>query len=202
MSANPHAAQLVTAIDELLSGLHVYRKLPRPSTRDYDELVEERHRKVTHLAVAAGFDLPPGLAGAGFRVRNPFDIAAWPPNPPPNWRSPNANAGEALEGALRDLQAKARAASELQAATLGPKPERSESAPTLDERALALFFADCNRTKTQIAHLLGLKNVQSLSPQRCPKLHQAMEACRAANASPPRGTKDAEGNLEAWDEGE
>jgi hypothetical protein len=74
---------------------------------------------------------------------------------------------------------------------------------TLDARALALFFVDRSRTKTDIARLLNLRNVQSLSPQRCPKLDDAMKAWREANAGPPiRGSKDKDGNLEAWDEDE
>jgi hypothetical protein len=78
---------------------------------------------------------------------------------------------------------------------------RETSHLTLDEKALALFFAEPSRNKTEIARLLKLKNVQSLSPKRCPKLHDAMKAWREANGSNPvRGTKDKQGNLEAWTE--
>jgi hypothetical protein len=72
--------------------------------------------------------------------------------------------------------------------------------PTLDERALALFLADPTRTKATISVLLGLKNPQSLSPRRCPKLATAVKAYRAENARAiPRGSKGNDGGIEAYD---
>jgi hypothetical protein len=161
MSANPHAAPLVTAIDELLSGMHIYRKLPRPSTIDFHELVEERHRKVTHLALAAVFDPPPGLAGAGFSVWNPFNTAAWPPNPPPGWRSPNSNAGEAIERALRALQTRARTAASVPStpavqSRAGVREARDSTSP--EERCLSALLAHRadNWSAQQFADHLGI----------------------------------------------
>jgi hypothetical protein len=84
-----------------------------------------------------------------------------------------------------------------------PSPvHKNGQAQTLDVRALALFFADKNRSKKEIADLLG-KRTQSLSPERCPQLDTAMKAWRSANANArPRGSKDRDGNIEAWDEDE
>jgi hypothetical protein len=81
-----------------------------------------------------------------------------------------------------------------------PQPPRAKGT-TRDEEALALFLADTSRTKTDLARQLELKNPQSLSPKRCPKLTQAMRAWREANAGQKiRGTKDKDGNLEAWED--
>jgi hypothetical protein len=78
----------------------------------------------------------------------------------------------------------------------------SQQEPSLDERALALFFADRSRTKKEIASLLGVQT-QSICPSRCPRLDQAMQAWRAANSRQrPHGSKDKDGNVEAWDEDE
>jgi hypothetical protein len=86
-----------------------------------------------------------------------------------------------------------------------PPPEESPEL-SLDARALALFIADTRRKKTDIAKLLRLRNSQSLAPKRCPKLSAAMRAHRAADPDRRRvrGSKDREGNLEAYreDEGE
>jgi len=70
---------------------------------------------------------------------------------------------------------------------------------SLDARALALFLDDTRRRKKDIARLLGLKNTQSLAPARCRRLDAAMRAHRAPDPEPVRGTKDRDGNLEAWD---
>lgn len=77
---------------------------------------------------------------------------------------------------------------------------------TLDEQAVAIFVSRKGRvTKKEIARILvetGVRTTcheKSLTPKRCPKLHQATQAYRAAN-NPPRGSKDAEGNLEAWED--
>jgi len=69
---------------------------------------------------------------------------------------------------------------------------------TLDERALAFFVADRTRSKTQIAKLLGLKNTQSIAPDRCPRLHAAMQACKALDL--PNGSKSKDGTIEAWED--
>jgi hypothetical protein len=73
---------------------------------------------------------------------------------------------------------------------------------SLDARAVAVFLEHPNWTKKQIAEALGLKATQSLSPERCRKLDAAMHAASAKlDPSKPfrRGSKDSEGNLEAWD---
>lgn len=80
--------------------------------------------------------------------------------------------------------------------TPNPAPRSKLS---LDLQALAVFFEDRNRKIKDIARILGLKNTQSLAPKRCPELHKVMKACRAENA-PPRGSKDRDGNIEAWGE--
>jgi hypothetical protein len=73
---------------------------------------------------------------------------------------------------------------------------------SLDARALALFLDHTDWTKKKIADALGCHE-KSLSPRRCPRLTAAI----AAHKSPidpdrprPRGSKDSEGNLEAWTE--
>ena len=78
----------------------------------------------------------------------------------------------------------------------------SATATSLDARALALFVEDQTRTKTVIARILGKKSTQSICPARCPKLDAAMTAWRSRDPSQRvrRVSKDAEGNLEAWDD--
>ena len=83
-----------------------------------------------------------------------------------------------------------------------PKPTGADTSPpatSLDARALAIFIEDPSRKKRDIAKILGLKATQSLSPERCPKLDAAMRAYRAPDRR-IRGSKDADGNLEAWKE--
>jgi hypothetical protein len=74
---------------------------------------------------------------------------------------------------------------------------------SLDARALGLFVEDPNRTKKDIAKILRVRT-QSLAPSRCPKLDAAMRAYRAPDPGLVRGSKDRDGNLEAFceDEGE
>lgn len=77
------------------------------------------------------------------------------------------------------------------------KEKDAPKGPSLDARALALFIEDRSRKIKDIAKLLGKKNTQGLSPQRCPKLHAAMRAWKAPDRR-VRGTKDGQGNLEAY----
>lgn len=69
---------------------------------------------------------------------------------------------------------------------------------SLDAKALAVFIEHPDWKKTQIAAHLKT-NPKSLAPKRCPKLTAAIAAHKAPLA--PRGSKDRNGNLEAWDEG-
>jgi hypothetical protein len=159
MSAD-YAAQLVAVIDKLLDDLHVYRRLPRPTIRDSDELVL-LHRNVTHLALAAGFAPPPSMAESGLKICNPHDIKNWPPNPPPDWRSPNSHAGVAWEGAMRDLQAQARAATAVPstpATDCVAGVSAAHDATTPKERCLAAILAHRadNWSARQLAGHLGI----------------------------------------------
>ena len=67
---------------------------------------------------------------------------------------------------------------------------------SLDIRALAIFLSNRTWSKKTIAEHLGC-NEKSLAPKRCP---MAQAAAIAAQAAPPslRGTKDANGSVEAW----
>jgi hypothetical protein len=73
--------------------------------------------------------------------------------------------------------------------------ERPSKATSIDARALALFIENRNLSKTEIAARLGLNNVQSLAPNRCPKLHLAIQAWRASEL--PRGSVNENGTIEA-----
>jgi hypothetical protein len=82
-----------------------------------------------------------------------------------------------------------------------PKPE-AKSDVSLDARAVGVFLDHPDWTKKRIAKLLGC-NEKSLCPERCPKLTAAI----AAHKSPIdpgrrrlRGSKDSDGNLEAWED--
>jgi hypothetical protein len=78
-----------------------------------------------------------------------------------------------------------------------------ERGATLDDIALGFFFADPTRDITAIAKLMKKKHTQSLAPDRCPKLHAAMKAYHeGCSTARPRGTKDDDGNMEAWDDEE
>lgn len=92
-------------------------------------------------------------------------------------------------GALKDVPSK-----------VGAKDAKE---PKLDARALALFIENPTMTKTEIAKKLELKNVRSLSRARCPQLNSAIAAHKAAidPGSTVRGSKDADGNLDAWIDG-
>jgi hypothetical protein len=86
----------------------------------------------------------------------------------------------------------------------GPPIEGKTTAKvSLDARAVGVFVAHPDWTKKQIADHLHC-NEKSLAPRRCPKLDAAMHAHKA-KIDPDRrrlhGTKDGEGNLEAWEEG-
>ena len=69
---------------------------------------------------------------------------------------------------------------------------------TNDTTALAIFTEDMSLTKTQIAERMGLKNVQSLAPARCPKLDAAMKAAKGNRNGFRKGTKGSDGSIEAW----
>lgn len=75
---------------------------------------------------------------------------------------------------------------------------------SLDARALAIFLEHLTWSKKQIAEHLRC-HPKSLAPRRCPRLHGAIQAYRSP-LDPGRrrlhGTKDDQGNLEAWEEDE
>jgi hypothetical protein len=83
-----------------------------------------------------------------------------------------------------------------------PAEPAAKSGISLDAKALAVFIEHPDWTKKTIASHLAC-NEKSLTPKRCPKLAAAI----AAHKSPIdpgrrrlRGSKDADGNLEAWEE--
>lgn len=110
---------------------------------------------------------------------------------------------EALEIALEQTEAASGIAGDgAETPMLAREAQPDNPKWTLDERALAFFLADKNRTKTMIAKLLGV-STQSICPSRCPQLDNAMRAWQEANTSGKiRGRKDKDGNLEAWEEDE
>jgi hypothetical protein len=91
-----------------------------------------------------------------------------------------------------------------------PAPSSSASAAelvaqlglSLDAQAVAVYLDHPDWTKKQIAEFLGC-NEKSLAPKRCRKLAAAIAANIAA-IDPGRrrlhGSKDPDGNLEAWEE--
>lgn len=81
-----------------------------------------------------------------------------------------------------------------------PKPEATSDV-ALDARALAVRLEHTDWTKKRIAKNLGC-NEKGLCPARCPKLAAALKAHRAPDPfrKVPRGWKDRDGNVEAWDE--
>lgn len=80
-----------------------------------------------------------------------------------------------------------------------PPPDQSLAPPTsLDARALAAFIEHPDWTNVQIAKAAQC-NAKSLTRDRCPKFFAAKAAYTAKAA--PRGSKDRDSNLEAWDEG-
>ena len=77
------------------------------------------------------------------------------------------------------------------------QPSNEKPQMSLDARAVAVFFEHCDWTKKQIAEHLGCHE-KSLAPKRCPNLHKAMAIWKAADRRSIRGSKNAEGDLEAW----
>jgi hypothetical protein len=79
-----------------------------------------------------------------------------------------------------------------------PMPESNMS---VEARALAVFFQHPDWTKKEIADEVGCHE-KSLAPSRCKKLDAAIKA-RKSGIDPDhphhRGTKDSEGNLEAYE---
>ncbi len=80
----------------------------------------------------------------------------------------------------------------------GAQPPETKSKMSLDAQALAVFIEHSDWSKVQIAKHLRC-NPKSLAPGRCPKLASAIAAYKA-KPKMPRGTKDADGNFEAWDD--
>jgi hypothetical protein len=77
---------------------------------------------------------------------------------------------------------------------------------TLDEQAVAVFVSRKGQvTKKEIARILvesGIRETcheKSLAPSRCPHLDQAIRAYRDGH-SLPHGSKDREGNVEAYED--
>lgn len=77
---------------------------------------------------------------------------------------------------------------------------------SLDEQALIVFVSrNGNITKKEIARILVESGVRetchekSLAPGRCPRLDMAIRAYRAAHR-PPQGSKDRDGNVEAYED--
>lgn len=70
----------------------------------------------------------------------------------------------------------------------------------VDAEALAVFIHHPDWTKKRIAEQIG-RAEKSLAPGRCPKLNAAIQTYKSRNnAGLKRGSKDRDGNLEAWDE--
>lgn len=81
-------------------------------------------------------------------------------------------------------------------------PQSKGEQPSLDARALAVFIQHRDWTKKRIAKHLHC-NEKSLAPARCPKLAAAIAANKATRdpgRNLRRGSKGADGSLEAWDE--
>lgn len=70
---------------------------------------------------------------------------------------------------------------------------------SLDARAVGVYVEHPDWTKKRIAESLEC-NEKSLCPDRCPKLAAAIRAHRAPDRKARRGSKDRDGNVEAWDE--
>lgn len=69
---------------------------------------------------------------------------------------------------------------------------------SLDARAVGVYVQHPDWTKVQIAESLEC-NSKDLTPKRCPKLAAAIAAYKARD-KPLRGSKDSDGNLEAWED--
>ena len=81
------------------------------------------------------------------------------------------------------------------------KPKQPKSTVNRESQALAVFIEHPTWTKKQIAAHIGC-NEKQLAPKRMPKLAAAIAAHRAPvdpSRKTRRGTKDSEGNLEAWE---
>jgi hypothetical protein len=76
-------------------------------------------------------------------------------------------------------------------------PEWTDSTLSLDVRATSLFVASPTLTKREMAEKLQCHD-RSLAPKRCPKLDKAMGIYKA-KPDVLCGSKDADGNLEAWE---
>jgi hypothetical protein len=84
----------------------------------------------------------------------------------------------------------------------GDKPTEPAGTPkvSLDARALGVFIDHPDWTKKRIAKHLDCHE-KSLCPKSCPKLAAAIKAHRTPDPSRKvRGSKDPEGNLEAWED--
>ncbi len=79
-----------------------------------------------------------------------------------------------------------------------PVTGQQEPKPSLDARALAVFIDHPDWTKKKMAEHLGC-NEKSLAPRRCVKLDAAIRAYKA-KPKMRRGSRDSDGNLEAWEE--
>lgn len=85
----------------------------------------------------------------------------------------------------------------------GDKRAKKQSAISLDAQAVGVFLEHLDWTMERIAEHLRC-HVKSLTPKRCPNLAAAVAAHKARidpDRPRPHGSKDAEGNLEAWEEG-
>ncbi len=84
----------------------------------------------------------------------------------------------------------------------GSKKPNGSPNVSLDVKAVGVFLEHPDWTKKRIAEELGYHE-KSLCPRRCPKLDAAIRAQRARidpSVKVRRGSKDRDGNLEAWDE--
>jgi hypothetical protein len=81
----------------------------------------------------------------------------------------------------------------------GRRPTGKPTA-SLDARAVGVLAEHPDWTKKQIAAALG-SNARSLAPKRCPNLAAAIKAYKDARKGRlPRGSKTADGQVEAWDD--
>jgi hypothetical protein len=103
-----------------------------------------------------------------------------------------------LEQAIKELPKTLAAIAPDKIGTPAPRQHSDFGKASLDAMAVAVFIDHPEWTKKKIANHLG-KHEKSLAPTRCPKLDAAIKAYKA---KPPtvRGSKDSEGNVEAWDD--
>lgn len=69
---------------------------------------------------------------------------------------------------------------------------------SLDERLLAVLVVHPDWENKQFAQAVGC-HVKSITQRKCPRFFAAKASYKSSNL--PRGSKDSEGHLEAWDEG-